>query len=280
MFERFTPRARRAIVVSQEEAKALHHDLIRPEHLLLGLVQGDGIAARALGQLGVSLEELRATVEATIEPSPTDNLGSKVPFSPTTKKALELSLREALKLGHNYIGTEHLVFGALRVVEDDGDVGRLLGVDADEVRARVTELMPKGTSSALPRSPAAAEATRLARQFAGSGPMTTGHLVAAILTDGTSQAGRALAALGVSIESFEARLAEVPLRETSDAAPRPQVVEIKLGETTTTIGDPELAATLGELSPEQLRAVLRSVLGASPEQPETGSEQTGGQQGL
>ncbi len=275
MFERFTPRARRVIVVSQEEAKTLQHDLIRPEHLLLGLVQGEGIGARALGQLGVSLDELRSKVEATIERSTTDNRGSKVPFSPQAKKALELSLREALRLGHNYIGTEHLLLGALLVVEDDGDVSELLGVDADAVRTRVAELMPNGSSSAFPRSPAASDATRLARQLAGSGPMTTGHLVLAILADEASQASRALGALGVSTESFEARLAEVPLKETSDAPPRPQVVEIKLGETTTTIGDPELAATLGELSPEQLRAALRKVLGAEPEKPETGSERAG-----
>ena len=272
MFERFTPRARRVIVVSQDEAKALHHDFIRPEHLLLGLVQGEGIAARALGSLGVSQEPLRAKVEQIIERSKTDNRGSKVPFSPEAKKALELSLRQALRLGHSYIGTEHIALGTIQAVEDDDAVSQLLGVEANDVRARVIELMPRGGVSDLLQSPAAAGATRLARQLAGSGPMTTGHLLLAVLTDTASQASRALGALGVSAESLERRLADIPLNETTDAPPRPQIVEIKLGGTTTTIGDPELATALSELSPEGLRAALREVIRTNPEPHETGSE--------
>ena len=273
MFERFTDRARRAIVVAQDEAKALHHDLIRPEHLLLGLAQGDGVAARALNQLGVSLEQLRATVDGALARSTADSRGSKVPFSPKTKKALELSLREALQRGHNYIGTEHLVLGALRVFDDDGAVGRLLGVDASEVRARVTELMADSAAPDRQRSPAAADATRAARALAGAGVMTTGHLLLAILADTASLASRALGHFGVTSESLGPRLAEVPVSETSDALPRPQTVEIKLGANTTTIGDPELAAALGDLSPEQLRAALRKALGAGPGEPGTGREQ-------
>ena len=273
MFERFTLKARRAIVVSQAEARTLHHDLIRPEHLLLGLVQGDGIAAQALGLLGVSPQRLRATVEETVERSKTDKQAEKVPFSPAAKRALELSLREALRLGHNYIGTEHLLLGTLQVLEDDG-VGRLLGVDANEIRARVRELM-SGAVADLPRSRAAADATRLARQLAGSGPMTTGHLILAILNDTDSQASRALGTFGVTRDSLQPRLSEVPLGETSDSPPRPQSVEIKLGDTTTTIGDPELAAALGELSPEQLRAALRDAFGAKPRHLAAGSEPTG-----
>lgn len=285
MFERFTSRARRVIVVSQEEAKALLHETIGPEHLLLGLLQGDGIAARALGQAGVSLKELREQVDRSRELPKTDKRRSKVPFSSRAKKALELSLREALRLGHNYIGTEHLVLGTLQVMEDDGALNQLVGVNADEIRARVAELMPNGEVSGPPRSPAMADADRLARRLAVSGPVTTGHLLVAMLTDTASQASRALGALGVSTESVQSRLAEVPVNETSDAPPRPQLVEIKLGTTTTTIGDPELAAALGGLSPEQLRAALREVIGANPiganpiganpDAHETGAEQAG-----
>jgi ATP-dependent Clp protease ATP-binding subunit ClpA len=267
MFERFTPRARRAIVVAQDEAKALHHDLIRPEHLLLGLVQGEGIAAKALRQLGVNLDDVRAKVEGAIPRSDTDNLGSKVPFSPTAKKALELSLREALRLGHNYIGTEHIVLGVVQVLDDDDAVNELLGADANQVRAVVAASIPNGSASDLPKSPAADEATRLARSLAGSGPMTTGHLLLAMLTDPASQASRAL---GLSVDSIEPRLAAIPINETSDAPPRPQVVEIRLGEATTTIGDPELADALGQLSPEQLQAALRGVLAAIPQEPNPG----------
>ena len=272
MFERFTPRARRVIVVAQEEAKNLHHDFIRPEHLLLGLVQGDGIAATALGQLGVDQERLRAKVEETVERSKREKPGAKIPFSPKAKKALERSLREALRLGHNYIGTEHLVLGTLRVVEDDGPVVDLLGIDANDVRERVTALLPTGRVADVPESPespASQGAMRLARQLAGSEPLTTGHLLRALITDTASQASRALVTFGVTTESVESRLAEVPLSDTSDAPPGPQIVEIKLGETTTTIGDPELAAALGELSPAELRAALRGVLAARPQQPGT-----------
>jgi ATP-dependent Clp protease ATP-binding subunit ClpA len=241
---------------------------------LLGLVQGDGIAAKALGQLGVAEAYLRTQVEAAIEPSKSDNRGSKIPFSPKAKKALELSLREALRLGHNYIGTEHLMLGTLEVVEDDGEATQLLGVGAGDVRARVTELMPNGATPDLRHSTAARDAMRLARQMAGTSEMSTGHLLVAILTDPASQASKALGAFGVTTESLQTRLAEVPLNETTDAPPRPQVVEIKLGETTTTIGDPELAAALGDLSPEQLRSALRDVLEALEQHPEKGPERS------
>ncbi|MGA3215645.1 MAG: Clp protease N-terminal domain-containing protein [Acidimicrobiales bacterium] len=270
MFERFTDRARRVIVVAQEEAQKLNNDFIKPEHLLLGLAQGDGVAAKALGQLGVSLETLRAKVEQTLERSKTDRRGSKIPFSPKAKRALELSLREALRLGHNYIGTEHLMLGTLRVVDDDdGAVSRLLGVEADDVRSRVIGLIEnhRGGVDDLSRSAAARDAMRLARQLAGAGPMTTGHVVLAVLSDADSQASRALGALGVTADSLQALLAQVSLEETSDAPPRPQTIEIKLGDTTTAIGDPDLAAALGELSPEQLRAALRDVLGVDTKRP-------------
>ena len=267
MFERFTPRARRVLVVAQDEARNLNHSFIGPEHLLLGLVQGDGIGARALGQLGVSLEQLRANVTGTVARAKTEHRGSKVPFSPQAKKALEASLREALRLGHNYIGTEHLVLGTLRVVEDNGEAVRLLGVDAEEVRTQVLELMPNGPGPASPQSPAVVDAMRLARKFAGSGPMTTGQLLLAMLTDNACQANRALEMLGVTTESVESQLTNIAVSETSDAPSRPQVIEIKLGESTTRIGDPDLAAALSELSPEQLRAALRDVIGNNPEQP-------------
>src|ERR1700723_3758185 len=105
MFERFTDRARRAIVVAQDEARELEHSFIQPEHLLLGLMEGDGLAALVLRQCGLDAEMLRARVtDADTSSVPSRRL-DKVPFSAPAKKALELSLREALRLGHNYIGT-------------------------------------------------------------------------------------------------------------------------------------------------------------------------------
>jgi ATP-dependent Clp protease ATP-binding subunit ClpA len=260
MFERFTNRARRAIVLSEEEARNLNDSFIRPEHLLLGLMQGDGLAAKALGELGVSVEQARRKVASNAVQAKTGTQGAKVPFSPQAKKALEMSLREALRLGHNYIGTEHLALGVLRVA-DEGVVMQVLATSGDEVRRRVLEVIPSGLSSESRRSPAVIGAMWRARELARSEPMTTGHVLLAILGDDASQGTKALGSLGVTAQSLEAQLAQIPVSETSDAPPRPRTVEIKLGELTTTIDDPDLVAALGELSGEQLRAALRNAFG-------------------
>src|ERR1700722_14956299 len=114
MFERFTDRARRVVVLAQEEARMLNHNYIGTEHLLLGLIhEGQGVAARALGSLGVSLEAVRAQGEQIIGQGQEAPSGH-IPFPPRAKKVLELSLRESRQLGHDYIGTEHLLLGLLR----------------------------------------------------------------------------------------------------------------------------------------------------------------------
>ena len=114
MFERFTDRARRVVVLAQEEARLLNHDYIGTEHILLGLVHEEqGVAARALTELGISLEAVRDEVRQTIGQGDSPPTGH-IPFTPRAKKVLELSLREALALGHNYIGTEHILLGLLR----------------------------------------------------------------------------------------------------------------------------------------------------------------------
>jgi hypothetical protein len=270
MFERFTDRARRVLVVAQEEAKDLHHDFIRPEHLLLGLAQGEGLAARALGEVGVAPGQLRAQVGATIERSKAEEVGPKVPFSPDAKQVLESSLRQALRLGHNYIGTEHLLLGVFQVSKDDTALRQLLGADPADVRTRLDDLMPNRAVLEVPQTPAAAAALGLAREMAGSGPMNTGHLLLAVMSDTASQGTGALATLGVTVESLTSQLGEIPLDGTTDAPPRPQIVEIKLGDTTTTIGDPELAGALGGLTPEELRLALRGALVDHPREPESG----------
>jgi len=263
MFERFTNRARRVLVVAQEEALNLNYSFIEPEHLLVGLVQGDGVAAQALGQLRVSLAEVRARMAGPVAPAEAGTRWSKVPFSPRAKKALEMSLREALRLGHKHIGTEHLVLGVLQVADADA-VKHLLGIDADEVRARVLEVMTNGPTAGSRQSPALAEVMQRARRLGGSGPTTTGQLLLAMVADDGCQAARALQMLGVSAESLEAQLAQIPIGATSDAPPGPRAVEIKLGQLTTTIEDADLAATLARLTPEQLGAALRDAFGTSP----------------
>ncbi len=142
MFQRFTDRARRVVHLAQEEARLLRHNYVGTEHLLLGLLyEGEGIAARALESLGISLEVVRARVEEIIGRGQITASGH-IPFTPRAKKVLELSLREALQLGHNYIGTEHLLLGLLR--EGEGVAAQVLagfGTDHARVRELVQELL-------------------------------------------------------------------------------------------------------------------------------------------
>jgi ATP-dependent Clp protease ATP-binding subunit ClpA len=141
-FERFTDRARRVLVLAQEEARLLDHGFIGTEHLVLALIsEGEGVAAQALEQLGVEVGAVRERVVATIGVSGSAPTGSP-PFTPRAKKVLELSLREALQLGHNYIGTEHILLGIVREGEGVGAqvlVG--LGADAESVRQQVTRIL-------------------------------------------------------------------------------------------------------------------------------------------
>lgn len=142
MFERFTERARQVVVLAQEEARGLRHNYIGTEHLLLGLLrEADGVAARVLGSLEVSLEEVRGEVTRIVGEGEHDSQG-QIPFTPRAKKVLELALREALSLGHNYIGTEHILLGLVR--ESEGVAARILAdleVDADKVRQEVMRVL-------------------------------------------------------------------------------------------------------------------------------------------
>jgi ATP-dependent Clp protease ATP-binding subunit ClpC len=143
VFERFTDRARRVLVLSQDEARALNHNFIGTEHLLLGVIrEEDGLAAKALTSLGISLDRVREKVKETIGPAAVGYEGSP-PFTPRAKKVLELSLREALQLGHNYIGTEHILLGLVREGEGVG-AQVLAGFTGGLARVRqsVLELLP------------------------------------------------------------------------------------------------------------------------------------------
>ncbi|GAA3605577.1 ATP-dependent Clp protease ATP-binding subunit [Marihabitans asiaticum] len=142
MFERFTDRARRVVVLAQEEARLLNHNYIGTEHILLGLIhEGEGVASKALESLGISLEQVREQVQDIIGPGQQAPSGH-IPFTPRAKKVLELSLREALQLGHNYIGTEHILLGLIR--EGEGVAAQVLvklGADLGRVRQTVIQLI-------------------------------------------------------------------------------------------------------------------------------------------
>jgi ATP-dependent Clp protease ATP-binding subunit ClpC len=155
VFERFTDRARRVVVLAQEEARMLNHNYIGTEHILLGLIhEGEGVAAKALESLGISLDAVRQQVEEIIGQGQQAPSGH-IPFTPRAKKVLELSLREALQLGHNYIGTEHILLGLIR--EGEGVAAQVLvklGADLNKVRQQVIQLLngyqskePSGTAS-------------------------------------------------------------------------------------------------------------------------------------
>ena len=159
LFERFTDRARRVVVLAQEEARLLNHSYIGTEHILLGLIhEGEGVAAKALDSLSISLDAVRAQVEEIIGQGGSSPSGH-IPFTPRAKKVLELSLREALQLGHNYIGTEHILLGLLR--EGEGvatQVLQKLGADLGRVRQQVIQLLsgyqgPAGKSEGQSQAP-------------------------------------------------------------------------------------------------------------------------------
>ncbi|WP_344111279.1 ATP-dependent Clp protease ATP-binding subunit [Kribbella alba] len=157
MFERFTDRARRVVVLAQEEARMLSHNYIGTEHILLGLIhEGEGVAAKALESLGISLEAVRSQVEEIIGQGQQAPSGH-IPFTPRAKKVLELSLREALQLGHNYIGTEHILLGLIR--EGEGVAAQVLvklGADLNKVRQQVIQLLSgyQGKETASAGAPA------------------------------------------------------------------------------------------------------------------------------
>jgi ATP-dependent Clp protease ATP-binding subunit ClpC len=166
MFERFTDRARRVVVLAQEEARMLNHNYIGTEHILLGLIhEGEGVAAKALESLGISLEAVRSQVEEIIgqgQAAPTGH----IPFTPRAKKVLELSLREALQLGHNYIGTEHILLGLIR--EGEGVAAQVLqklGADLNRVRQQVIQLLSGHIGKGEQPSEAAPQGSMVLDQF-------------------------------------------------------------------------------------------------------------------
>ena len=229
MFERFTERARQVVVLAQEEARSLSHNYIGTEHILLGLLREEqGLAARALAALGITLAEVRAQVTRIVG-SGEEVTSGQIPFTPRAKKVLELALREALDLGHNYIGTEHILLGLVR--ENEGVAARVLldrGVDAETVRCAVRELLsdpnyrpPEGDFGAGPPRPVSrvfgggtligswpAELTWLVQPLSeairadlGRSPDAGDLLVLLAGADGTLGA-RALAELGVDPDAL------------------------------------------------------------------------------
>jgi ATP-dependent Clp protease ATP-binding subunit ClpA len=226
MFERFTDGARASVVLAQEQARRLRHSYIGTEHLLLGLLaETDDVAARILSEMGVRITGVRSDVAEIIGYGETEPSGH-IPFTPRAKKVLELSLREALQLGHRYIGTEHILLGIVR--EGEGVAAQVLvkyqGVTLEAVRERVlAHLGGTGAERRWPmatsRTPAAQGVLQTAEQLAGDAPVGSHHLLEALLTAEGSMAANALAALGIDPEAVGATLGELRLEDTTDVTP-------------------------------------------------------------
>ncbi|MDQ6805374.1 MAG: hypothetical protein M3065_10510 [Actinomycetota bacterium] len=218
MFERFTEEARQVVVLAQDTARELKHHYIGTEHLLLGLLrQEEGIAAQVLATLDVTLERVRAQV-VEIVGAGEELAGTQIPFTSRAKRVLELSLREALSLGHNYIGPEHVLLGIAR--ENDGVASRILlafDADAEKIRSEVMGLVPDpgpqpavaipGQESGFARQVvqvAQLEARELKHNYLG-----TEHLLLGLLRHGEGLAARVLSSLDVTLEGVRAQVVRI-----------------------------------------------------------------------
>ncbi len=243
MFERFTDRARHVVVLAQEEARRLDHNYIGTEHLLLGLFgEPEGVGGRALLGVGMTLDVTRQEVLGIIGRGKATPSGH-IPFTPRAKKILELALREALQLQHNYIGTEHILLGMLR--EGEGVAVKIMRDHADllVIRTAVLDLLDTSgfeagrgrrwsrrrsavalglgqpPEQALSATPAADTTLSEAARLAGTAPVGSHHLMLAVLADPQTAAARALMALGVDLGQAKEALRNVDVTGTSDEQP-------------------------------------------------------------
>jgi len=300
MFERFTPYARRAVVKAQEEARELNHNYIGTEHLLLALLnkreglpnQDDGAASEVLEAFGMTRDGVRAEVIAMVGKGKGKAKTGHIPFTPRAKKVLELALREALQLHHNYIGTEHVLLGLIR--EGEGVAVQIMREHGDlfEIRAAVLDRMPPGdaeegalaaaTGSLLRRvrsrlagsreggdadvvgaTPATDATLAEAARLAGGSPIGSHHLLLAALADQNSAAARTLASLGVDLDRARESLRTADVTGTSDEPPeeagrRQMSVQVTDETLTVVTVDPVLVAAG--------KAALKAVNGAGSDE--------------
>ncbi|MGW1748946.1 Clp protease N-terminal domain-containing protein [Streptomyces sp. NPDC002092] len=267
-FERFTGKARQVVVAAQEQARLLKHNYIGTEHLLLGLLEvPDGTAAKVLHQLGYGKEAVQADIAAIVKPG-TQELSGHIPFTPQSKKTLELALREAQRLQHNHVGTEHILLALVR--EGAGIGAKVLGErihPVSKIRTAVLALRegsqdvadgpwPTGT-------PATEDTISTAGALAGGAPVGSHHLLEAMLRAENSMAARVLRELGVDPDAVAAKIDELDPETTTDANPEEAAarkMEIRLvdDEVHLILRDPATVATakrVTELSGGPIRGV-------------------------
>lgn len=226
MFERFTAEARSVVVRAQEEARTLQHDHIGTEHILLGLFSmPTSVAAQALRNLGVTAATVRTGIEDTVGVGEKETPPGHIPFTKRAKKVLELSLREALQLKHNYIGTEHILLALER--EGNGLAAKILAAqvrDMGAIRTTVSELLREGAREhpgdvPPPRTNAAEEVVTTAQALAGDAPMGSHHLLEALIRAEGSMAAKVLRDLGVDPAAIATKVDEFDAEDTTDATP-------------------------------------------------------------
>jgi ATP-dependent Clp protease ATP-binding subunit ClpA len=269
MFERFTDRARRVIVLAQDEAQGekLLHNYIGTEHLLLGLLgESRGIAAHVLTGFGMTLDGTRDDVRARVGMGEAPGRRGHIPFTPRGKRVLELALREALQLNHNYVGTEHLLLGLVR--EGDGAAAAILTASCgslESVRSAVLAALPAAawenrrwsSQPAAERPAAASEGPTLrttpaadsgldeAARLAGADPVGSHHLVLAALANPGSAAARALGALGLDLDQVQEALRQADVTGSADELPeaagrRQMLVRVAADRVTVELTDPAI----------------------------------------
>jgi len=250
MFERFTEQARQVVVLAQEESRALEHGFIGTEHLLLGLLREEGgIAARVLNGLGLTIDGAREQVVRILGPCNVVGSSRQIPFTPRAKRVLELSLKEALALGHNYIGTEHVLLGLMTETDGIGaQIVRDADADAGAVRAAVIKtLVPEGDPH--PGQPRATEAVRAAHRV---------EVIAAArrMVAGQSPGWREEVTAGL------ASITEALTRLKPSALPIPRARARRLVEDAISSHDSQARDTLG---PEAWAALVTGILDANPD---------------
>jgi ATP-dependent Clp protease ATP-binding subunit ClpC len=267
-FEKFTVKARQVVVTAQEEARLLKHNYIGTEHILLGLLDApDSMAAKVLHQLGYDKATAQVDIAAVVQPG-TEERSGHIPFTPRAKKTLELALREALQMHHNYIGTEHILLALVR--EGEGVGAKVLAeriTPISKIRAAVLAAL-EGSRDVLASpwpagTPATEDTVSTASALAGGAPVGSHHLLEAMLRAENSMAARVLRELGVDPHAVAAKIDELDPETTSDANPEEAAarrMEIRLvdDEVHLILRDPTtvtIAKTVTELSGGPIQGV-------------------------
>ena len=264
MFERFTPRARRVIVLAQDAARDMGHAQIKPAHLLVGLQQGEGMAAKAMTQAGVDGARCDSVSPPSTRASQPPGRSTRCPSASKERSAWSSRCGQPWRWATTTSAPSTSFSASQSQAESNGQaLDEVLGASTAEIHLRLTEMLGGTTSGPAMRSPALHAALDRARAEAGPLPMTCGHVLSGMLADPESLVSHAFATMGVDPQRVQAALDAVNIADTSDASPVSPDIAITIGGTTTVIADPEIAAALQISAPTQLRDMIRKAIDRS-----------------